>query len=114
MYVRNLTSAAVLVLILCSALLAQPRCSAGSLTGTWAYTAIGWTVPAGESTAAPTTMIGILVIDYAGKVSGPGTSTSGAPIPGTPIPAGQPLDFEMVDTSIEVNADCTGLFKYSI
>jgi len=35
-------------------------------------------------------------------------------MPGTPIPAGQALDMDMVNATVQVNADCTALLKYSI
>jgi hypothetical protein len=36
----------------------------------------------------------------------------GAPFGGAP--AGQTLDWEIVDASVQVNPNCTGFFKYSI
>ena len=114
MYTRNLTSAAVLVLCLCCTLAAQPQCSTRDAVGVWAYSSLGWSIPTGGSEPVPMTMIGITITDSSGKVTGPGTFTSGAPIPGTPIPAGMALDFDMVNATIQVNADCTALLKYSI
>jgi len=35
----------------------------------------------------------------------------GAPLAGTPIPAGQALDYDFVTGSIRVNSDCTGLLS---
>lgn len=84
------------------------------MAGTWSYLAIGWTVPNGASVPVPVTGIGVGVIDNAGNVTGPGTWTSGAPIPGTPLPAGQPLDIEVVNATIQINEDCTGIFKYDL
>ena len=114
MRAQNLIGTALLALGLCCALAAQPQCSIQNVVGTWGYTGIGWSIPAGGSAPAPLTMIGIIVIDYSGKETGPGTFVSGAPVPGTPIPAGQPLDFDIVNATVQVNADCTALLKYSI
>ena len=114
MYIRNLTSAALLVLCFCCALAAQPPCSTLDAVGVWSFMSLGWSIPVGGSEPAPLTMIGILTIDYSGKMTGPATFVSGAPMPGTPIPAGQALDMDMVNATIQVNADCTALLKYSI
>ncbi len=103
----------MVVLSLCCAAAAQPQCSIRDAVGVWAFTAIGWEVQPGESTAAPVTGIGMAVIDYSGKVTGPGTITTGALVAGT-IPAGVPLDFDMVNSTVQVNADCTALLKMFI
>ena len=111
---RNFVRAALLALCLCAVVAAQPQCSNQTLAGTWAYKGIGWTIPTGQSDAVPLTMIGVITVDYSGKSGGPGTEISGAAVPGTPIPAGQPLDFDIVNGTIQVTADCTAVFKYSI
>lgn len=114
MRARNLVCASLLVLLLCGALPAQPQCGVYSLRGTWAFAEIGWTVPSGGSSAAasPVTVIGVLSIDSAGKLTGSGTTISGTGIPGTPIPAGEVLDFEFEGT-VEIGSDCTGFWTYN-
>jgi len=112
MQIRSLASATLLVFSLCCALPAQQRCSMQQVVGTWGFTLVGWDILNGQSTPAPETMIGIVSVDESGKVTGAATSVLGAPLGG--IPAGQPLDSELVDASVQVNPDCTGFFKYSI
>lgn len=115
MCLRDLSRAALLVLCVCCVAAAQPQCSLHDLVGVWAYSGIGWVVYPGQSTAVPVSMIGIAVIDYSGRITGPGTITNAAPIPGTPIPAGQPLDWEFVgDTPVKVNPDCTAVLSYAV
>jgi hypothetical protein len=63
--------------------------------------------------ASPVTVIGAFAVDYSGKMTGSGTTISGAGIPGTPIPAGEVLDFDFNGT-VEITSDCTGLLRYSI
>jgi hypothetical protein len=112
MLIRNLASATVMALGLCCAVTAQPRCSMNDLVGVWAYQASGWVVPSGESTTAPISMLGIGSIDHNGNFTGPGTVTTGAAIAG--IPAGTPLEFDMINATVQVNADCTGLIRYYV
>jgi hypothetical protein len=110
MHGRNLMSAAALALII--AFSAYPQCPIHSLVGAWSYVGIGWTVGA-DSVAVPFTMIGVAVVDESGNVTGPGTFASAAPIAGTPIPAGQALDYEL-NGALELNNDCTGFLKYNL
>lgn len=111
MVTRNIAVAALLLLGFCCAGLAQPTCSMHNVVGQWAYNVAGWDIP--KSGAAPVQMvfIGVLNIDWSGKVTGPGTFAMGAPIAGTPIPAGQALDYDFASGSIQVTADCTGLLS---
>lgn len=111
----NFTRAALLVLCMCHIAAAQPQCTVDDVRGVWAYSGAGWLVYPDQPTPVSVTMIGIMVIDHSGKVTGPGTITTAAPVPGTSIPAGQPLDWEIVsDTPIQVNPDCTAVLRYGI
>ena len=95
---------------------AQPQCSLNTLRGTWAFVELGWTVPLGSgatAVATPTTVIGTLTVDSSGKITGSGTFVSAAGIPGTPIPAGIPVDFTY-QGAIEITSDCTGVFRYIV
>jgi hypothetical protein len=120
MRVRNIMCAALLAASLCSILPAQwplrPSCSINSVKGTWAFAELGWTVPAGSGSSAvasPVIGIGAFSIDNLGKMSGSGTTISAVGIAGTPIPAGEVLDFDFTGT-VDITPDCTGLLKYSI
>jgi hypothetical protein len=55
----------------------------------------------------------VFSIDYSRKMIGSGTTISGTGIAGTPIPAGEVLDFDFTGT-IEITPDCTGLLRYAI
>jgi len=120
MYVRKMACAAVLAVSLCSIVSAQPwffnpSCTVNTVRGMWAFAELGWTVPSGSGSSAvasPVTVIGAFTID-SGKMTGSGTTISAAGIPGTPIPAGEVLDFEFTGT-VEITPDCTGVLKYSI
>ncbi len=107
---HNIAVAALLLLGFCCAGQAQPTCSMHNVVGQWAYNVAGWDIP--QSGAAPVQMVfmGVLNIDWSGKVTGPGTFAMGAPIAGM-IPPGQALDYDFVDGSIHVTADCTGLLS---
>lgn len=121
MYVRKMACAAILAVSLCSIVSAQPwfiapSCSINSVRGTWAFVELGWTVPAGSGSSAlasPVTVIGAFTIHNSGKMTGSGTTISAVGIPGTPIPAGEVLDFDFTGT-VEITPDCTGVLKYSI
>ena len=121
MYVRKMGCAVVIAVSLCSVLSAQPwfltpSCSVNSVRGTWAFAELGWTVPTGSGSSAvasPVTVIGAFSVDNSGKMTGSGTTTSAVGIPGTPIPAGEILDFDFTGT-VEITPDCTGVLKYSI
>ena len=112
----NMACATLLGLSICCALPAQHQCRMGNLVGAWAFSEIGWTVPQGtgsSTVASPVTVIGVATIHYSGKMTGSGTFISGAGIPGTPIPAGEVLDFDFTGT-VEINPDCAGSLRYSI
>jgi hypothetical protein len=114
MQVRNTILAAMLVCLLCSALSAQ-QCSIHALRGTWAFSEFGWTVPleSGASAASsPVTGIGVMTIDFRGNLQGSGSFISGTGIPGTPIPAGQVLDFDFEGT-VELSPECTGYWRFN-
>jgi hypothetical protein len=114
MRAQNLVCATLLVFSFCSAVPAQTQCGIGSLRGTWVFADLGWTVPFGGSNAAsPVTSLGVVSIDYAGKMTGSGTTISGTGLPGTPIPAGEVIDFDF-EGSVQITPDCTGIWKYSI
>ena len=112
----NIVCATLLGFSLCCALSAQQQCTVGNLVGTWAFSEIGWTVPLGSGSSAvasPVTVIGVLTVNYSGKITGSGTTISGTGIPGTPIPAGEVLDFDFAGT-VEITPNCTGSWRYSI
>jgi len=121
MYFRKMACAAMLAVSLGSILSAQTwtlntSCSINNLRGTWAFAELGWTVPAGSGStavASPVTVIGAFSVDNSGTMTGSGTTISGVGIPGTPIPAGEVLDFDFTGT-VEITTDCTGVLKYSI
>jgi hypothetical protein len=113
MRTRNLSRMALLALCVCCALAAQPQCSNQDIVGVWAYSGVGWVVPTGESTAAPVSMIGIAAIDFGAKLTGPGTITTAALTAGV-IPSGVPLDYDMVNATVQLNPDCSALLKYYI
>jgi len=116
MHDGNLIWTMLLASALCGALGAQPHCSTDSVRGTWAFAELGWTVPLGSGSsavAAPATVIGVATIDYSGKLTGSGTFVSGTGVPGTPIPAGEPIDFTYQGT-IEITPSCTGVLRYSL
>ncbi len=112
MQLRNIAIAVLVVLSLSYALPAQQHCSMRYAVGTWAMSLSGWDMPTGQSTPAPETMLAVLSVEPSGRVTGSGTSILGTTLAG--IPAGQPLDWDIVDASIQVNEDCTGFFTYSI
>lgn len=111
---QTVTTAALLVFLFCCTLAAQPQtawpqCSLASVVGQWAHSVSGWEIPQGATAPVQVTFMGVLNIDWSGKVTGPGTSIQGAPIPGTPIQAGQVLEYDYVNGSIQVTSECTGL-----
>lgn len=115
MHTRNLIALPLFILALGCVLPAQTPCSVQkSLRGTWAFSELGWTVPLyGSEAATPVTVIGAFSIDGSGKMTGSGTTISATGIPGTPIPAGEVLDFDFQGT-IKITPDCTGILRYSI
>ncbi|MEK7407073.1 MAG: hypothetical protein AAB225_18530 [Acidobacteriota bacterium] len=106
MLTRNLSCALLGAIMVCSALPAQGECGLHSVRGTWAMTALGWATPlqTPEAGPVPIVMIGVAVIDHTGRMTGPGTAVWG----------GQVLDYELVDGTVQVNADCTGTLKYGV
>ncbi len=116
MRIRHMAGAMLLAYSLCFNLAAQQPCTMSNLVGTWAFSELGWTVPmgsGGNAVASPVTVIGVMTIDYSGKMTGSGTTISGTGIPGTPIPAGEVLDFDFTGT-VALTPDCTGSWKYAI
>jgi len=116
MHLRNLTCPVLLALTLCGAAVAQPQCTTDTVRGTWAFAELGWTVPLGSgltAVASPSTVIGVASIEYSGRMTGSGTFVSGTGITGTPIPAGEPIDFTFQGT-VEITPDCTGVLRYSL
>jgi hypothetical protein len=116
MTIRNVLAAIAISLCICAVLPAQGQgqCSLISLRGTWGFTEIGWSIPIGTAAPVPVTVIGLLSLDFTGKMTGSATVISGAPLPGTAIPAGEPLDVDAVEGTVELNSDCTGFWKYSL
>jgi hypothetical protein len=56
-----------------------------------------------NATPAPYVMIGVMVVDYGGKISGPGTGIMGGVV----------MEFEL-DGRIEVNSSCTAVMTYGM
>jgi hypothetical protein len=107
MHKRNI-AAAMLMIWPCGALLAQPQCGAQDLIGAWSASALGWSIltapgPWPINETVPTVGLGVVSIDYSGKLTGPGTI----------VLAGLVIDYDMVGT-VEINSDCTGLLKYVV
>lgn len=111
MFSRTVAITALLALGFCHASFAQPQCSLSQVVGNWSYRASGWDILPGGTTPVQMVFMGVLTIDWSGKVTGPGTFAMGAPIAGTPIPAGQALDYDFVSGSIQLTADCTGFLS---
>jgi hypothetical protein len=111
---RFLLHATLFAFLFSSALCAQPQCGDRSAVGTWALNATGWSIPAGGTTAVPVTFIGVLTVDYSARITGPLTLIWAAGIPGTSIPAGAVLDFDLVNGTIQLTSDCTGILRYSV
>ena len=101
-------AAAVLAAAFCSTLGAQPQCGMHNVVGKWAYNYSGWYIPLGGTTPVQISTHGVFIIDWSGKVTGPGTWAMGAPMAGT-VPAGQMLEFDFTSGKIQVTSDCTGL-----
>ena len=102
-------SATMLVSSFCCAVPVRAQCSIQSVVGKWSYNYSGWYIPAGGTAPVQVSTQGVFNIDGDGKVTGPGTWAMGAPLAGTPVPAGQMLEIDYVDGAIQVNSDCTGL-----
>jgi hypothetical protein len=110
---RSHSTALAALLLFCFrfAGLAQPTCSINDVVGRWAYSVAGWDIPQSGAPVTQMVFMGVLSIDPTGSVTGPGTFAMGAPIAGTPIPAGQALDYDFVSGSIQVFANCTGFLS---
>jgi hypothetical protein len=109
MLTRNAAGAAVLALSACFAAAAQPQCTMANVVGLWAHAVSGLSIPKGATAPVETVFIGVLNIDWSGKVTGTGTTASAAPSGGGAFPAGQMLEFDYVKGSIQLTPDCTGL-----
>jgi len=107
----SVAGAAMLAISFCCAASAQPQCSMQSVVGKWAYNLAGWYIPAGATAPVQVAGIGVFTIDWSGKVTGPATWGMAMPFAGTPIVAGQMLEYDFVSGSIEVTADCTGFLS---
>jgi hypothetical protein len=116
MRITDIVSATAALFGFCAALAAQQPCSVSNIRGTWAMTASGWAIPLApaNSPAAPVASIGAFTIDYAGRLMGSGSISWATGIAGTNIAAGDVLDFDMVDGSVDLNPDCTGIWRYSV
>lgn len=79
MLIRHPICAALSTVFVCSTLAAQRQCGLNNVRGTWSYSAVGWAVPLqpANATPVPYVMIGVMVVDYGGKISGPGTGIMG-------------------------------------
>jgi hypothetical protein len=105
------TAATAVLLALCfrGASSAQPQCTIAQIVGNWSYHVSGWDILPGGTAPVQMVFMGVLSIDWSGKVTGPGTFAMGAPLAGTPVPAGQALDYDFVSGSVQLTPDCTGL-----
>jgi hypothetical protein len=103
------------LLFLGQGLHAQP-CNNWSVRGNWALEGTGWGIPFATTPQqpGPIVLMGVLIVDLQLRASGPATLVSGFSIPGTPIPPGTVLEMDFVDASLEVNADCAGVLRYSV
>lgn len=111
MFSRTVAIAVLLALCFSCVSFAQHQCSTSQVVGNWWYQVSGWDIPPGGTAPVQMVFMGVLSIDWSGKVTGPGTFAMGAPLAGTPIPAGQALDYDFVSGSIQVTPDCTGLLS---
>ncbi len=101
MLIRHLVSAALSTAFFCWTLAAQTPCGPSSVRGTWSYRSLGWAVVDGSP--VPFVMLGVMVVDHTGKISGPGTAITG----------GEIMEFEL-DGKIEVNSSCTAVMTYGM
>ena len=111
MFSRTIAITVLLALCFCCASFAQPQCSISQIVGNCSYHVSGWDIMPGGTAPVQMVFIGVLSIDSSGKVTGPGSFAMGAPLAGTPIPAGQALDYDFVSGSIQLTSDCTGLLS---
>ncbi len=90
----------LLILVLCAVAAAQPRCGVESIHGTYAVFYDGWVVLPGSPfpLTLPGLIMGVISIDFGGKVSGAETV----------VVLGQRLEYEVLDGSVEIKTDCTG------
>jgi len=92
------------------------QCNLNNVRGPWAFVGTGSAIPSSPAapTAVPVAFLGVLIVDFGGRTTGPTTLVAGFAIPGTPIPAGAVLEMEFVNGALEVTADCTGVWKYFV
>ena len=94
----------LLTLALCPVLAAQPQCTVGMLSGTYAVSYDGWALMPQQGSPLPLTVpgviLGVVSISYDGTLSGGETV----------IIAGQTTEYE-VTGSVAVNSDCTGSMR---
>jgi len=88
--------------------LAQPpgQCGGQQMRGTWSVSMSGWqTFTAGPAAGqtAPVVGVAVVVVDYQGNFTGPGTIVIGGVV----------NDFEMSGT-VEITPECTGVLKYAV
>jgi hypothetical protein len=116
MRIPTIVCATAALLGFCAALAAQQPCSINSIRGTWAMTVSGWAIPLAppNAQAAPVVGIGAFTIDYTGRLTGSGSLSWATGIAGTTISAGDVLDFDMVDGTVDLNPDCTGIWHYTV
>ncbi|MEK7405912.1 MAG: hypothetical protein AAB225_12460 [Acidobacteriota bacterium] len=90
----------LLILVLCAVAAAQPRCGLESIHGAYAVFYDGWAVLPGSPLplVVPGVIMGVISIDFGGKLSGAETV----------VVLGLVLEYEVLDGSVEIKADCTG------
>ncbi len=105
---RNLAGAAALALSMGCGAWSQQQCSLASVVGKWAHNVLGWDIPQGATTPVQIAFLGVLSVDWSGKVTGVGSNIFATQLAGV-IPPGTELEYEYVNGSIQITPDCTGL-----
>jgi hypothetical protein len=93
----------LLIPLLCAIAAAQPTCGLGSVVGTYAVSYIGWVTIALPGTPPMTisgTIVGVVSIDWNGKLSGGGAVSGLGPVADYDIPG-----------TVEIKSDCTGTLR---
>ena len=96
---------AMIGMLLATALMAQPRCTLGQVSGTYVVYYTGWATMAQEGSplpmALPATIAGVMSIGGDGKLSG--TQTLNV--------MGQVVEYEVDSGAVELKPDCTGTMR---
>lgn len=104
------TFVATVMLVVCALpVLAQPFCGPSSIRGTWAYTYQGVVYPfmpdgSLSPVALPIVLIGVAAVDSQGRLTGAGTGIMGE----------QTIEYEFVNSRIELGPGCTATATWSL